>query len=77
MYTILDIEHMDSLDYSELIDTSKETSRRSVDGTKFVIEFDGEPECLKTIEHEVLTHGQAIDIMATEEWSISFDDMER
>lgn len=73
MYTILNIEHIDSLDYSELSDTSKDTSRRSVDGTKFVVEFDEEPDCLKNIEHEVLTHEQAINIMSTEEWTINDD----
>ena len=73
MYTILDIEHIDSLDYNELSDTSKDTSRRSADGTKFVVEFDGEPDCLKNIEHEVLTHEQVLDIMATEEWTISLN----
>ena len=42
-YTIIDIADLNSVDFSEVHETSADTIRKSIDETKFVMEYDETP----------------------------------
>ena len=42
-YIIIDVSELDNLNFDELATTSKETARRSLDGTKAIVSFDEFP----------------------------------
>ena len=42
-YIIIDVSELDNLNFDELATTSKETARRSLDGTKAIVSFDETP----------------------------------
>jgi len=43
-YIIIDVSELDNLNFDELSTTSKETARRSLDGTKAIVSFDETPD---------------------------------
>lgn len=69
-FSILPSFHLYLLDYSQLIDDSIYTTRRSVDGTLAVVGWEGETPDF--IVWPVLTHDETLNIMATPEWT-NFD----
>ena len=42
-YIIIDVSELDNLYFDELATTSKETARRSLDGTNAIVSFDETP----------------------------------
>ena len=58
-YEVKDISELDSLDFSTLEGT-KEQVRKSIDGTKFIIQGDNITS---------LTHAEAVTLMRTSEWN--------
>lgn len=58
-YEVKDISELDSLDFSTLEGT-KEQVRKSVDGSKFIIQGDNVTS---------LTHAKAVALMRTDEWN--------
>ena len=42
-YVIVNTSELDNLTFSELLTTSKEAARRSLDGTKAIVSFDETP----------------------------------
>tara|TARA_R100001443_G_scaffold108121_2_gene118338 strand:- start:512 stop:733 length:222 start_codon:yes stop_codon:yes gene_type:complete len=43
-YIIIDVSELDNLNFDELATTSKETARRSLDGTKAIVSFYKTPD---------------------------------
>ena len=75
-YTIIDINDLDSVDFSEVHETSADTIRKSIDETKFVMEYDEIPSFVTdgTITPlATLNHSEALELMATEDWTSSED----
>tara|TARA_R100000664_G_C2722953_1_gene115860 strand:- start:16 stop:261 length:246 start_codon:yes stop_codon:yes gene_type:complete len=71
-YTIVNITDLDSVDFSEVHETSADTIRKSIDETKFVMEYDETPSFVADgtiIPLETLTHAEAIELMASEDWT--------
>jgi hypothetical protein len=67
-YVIIDASEVSSVDFDQVLETSAETLRFSVDGTKTFVKFEGEtPSFLegKTAN----THSEMLDILAGEEWT--------
>lgn len=65
-YWIVDKTQLSSLDYDQLKDDSKASTRLSVNGLKAIIESDEIPTGLNT--NDSLTHSEALTLMTTSEW---------
>jgi hypothetical protein len=71
-YVIFDISELDKVDFSEVFETSAETIRKSVDGTKTFVKWEGEtPPSVQTLEtkSEEYTHEEILEILAGEDWT--------
>ena len=67
-YVIIDASEVSSVDFDQVLETSPETLRFSVDGTKTFVKFEGDtPSFLagKT----AYTHSEILEILAGEEWT--------
>jgi hypothetical protein len=71
-YVIFNISELDLIDFTQVLETSAETVRRSIDGTKTFVKWEGSvPACVVslTTKGDYLTHSEILEIMNTEEWS--------
>jgi len=71
-YVIFDADEVDKIDFTQVLETSAETLRFSVDGTKTFVKFEGSvPSCLDqvTSKSETYSHSEILAILATEEWT--------
>jgi len=62
MYDIRPISELDTIDFSILKQTSKETVRKNIDETKFIIEYIDE-------NLGVYSHAEMLAIVQLEEWN--------
>lgn len=72
-YVIFDVSELDTIDFSQVLETSAETVRKSVDGTKTFVKWEGEvPSSVAalTTKGNYLTHSEILAEMATEAWTI-------
>ena len=63
---------LQNIDFSQVGQSSAGTVRRSIDDTLFVIKYNAEPTFINdgtVTPSQVLTHSQALELMATAEWS--------
>jgi hypothetical protein len=73
-YIIFECNEINKIDFNEVRETSSETLRISIDGTKTFIKYEGEtPNSImdlltKSIEH---TQQEMLNILSTDEWTIS------
>ena len=73
-YIIFECNEINKIDFNEVKETSSETLRKSIDGTKTFIKYYGEvPNSIinlqtKSIEH---TQHEMLNILSTDEWTIS------
>ena len=73
-YIIFECNEINKIDFNEVKETSSETLRKSIDGTKTFIKYEGEiPNSIidlltKSIEH---TQHEMLNILSTDEWTIS------
>ena len=69
-YVIIDASEVTSVDFDQVLETSAETLRYNVAGTKTFVKFEGDtPSFLegKTAN----THSEMLEILAGEEWTSS------
>lgn len=67
-YVILNADEVDDINFGEVMETSADTLRFSVDGDKTFVKFEGDtPDFLagKT----TYTHSEILAILQTEEWT--------
>ena len=67
-YVIIDASEVSSVDFDQVLETSAETLRFSVDGSQTFVKFEGDtPSFLegKTAN----THSEMLEILAGEEWT--------
>jgi hypothetical protein len=74
-YAIFAMSEVNKIDFREVLETSVETLRKSVDGTKTFVKWDGENvpasvQDLTTIEGPY-THEEILVILGTPEWTPS------
>ena len=68
IYVIYNMVDVSSINFSQVEETSEETLRISIDGTKTVLKFIGEtPGFLVGLQQ--YTHAEALAIMGTPEWT--------
>ena len=71
-YATISISDLGLIDFSQIGETSENTIRKSLDDSQFVIKWDSEPSFISdgtVTPLEVMTHEQALLLMATPEWS--------
>ena len=71
-YATISITDLGLIDFSQIHETSENTIRKSLDDSQFVIKWDLEPTLISdgtVTPLEVMTHAQALILMATPEWS--------
>lgn len=69
-YVIIDASEVSSVDFNQVLETSADTLRYNVAGTKTFVKFEGDtPSFLegKTAN----THSEMLEILAGEEWTSS------
>lgn len=71
-YLIFNISELDKIDFSQVLETSAETVRRSVDGTKTFVKWVGErPSCTNSLltAEGPYTHSEILAILSTTDWT--------
>jgi hypothetical protein len=71
-FVIFSLTELNKIDFTQVLETSAETLRRSVDDTKSFIKWDGEqPEFVSTLEtlEGPYTYEEILEILSTPEWS--------
>jgi hypothetical protein len=72
-YVIFNVSELNKIDFNQVLETSADTVRKSVDGTKTFVKWEGEvPSSVLTLttKGNYLTHEEIIAILATEEWTV-------
>lgn len=75
-FIIFNVSELNKIDFTQVLETSAETARKSFDGTKTFIKWEGEtPQCVTelTTKEGPYTHEEILVILSTEEWSKPID----
>jgi hypothetical protein len=72
-FAIFSVTELDQINFTEVLETSAETVRKSVDDTKTFVKWDGETiplsvQALTTVEGPY-TYAEILDILSTLEWT--------
>jgi hypothetical protein len=71
-FMIFNVSELPNIDFTQVLETSEETVRKSVDQTKTFVKWDGEmPECVSTLttKEGPYTYDEILVILSTPEWS--------
>jgi hypothetical protein len=70
---IFNVSELDTIDFTQVLETSAETVRKSVDSTKTFVKWDGLiiPDCVLnlTTKEGPYTYEEILTILATPEWT--------
>ena len=74
-FVIFDVAEIASIDFTQVLETSADTVRTSVDGTKTFVKWDTDnvPSCVENLTTKSIyyTYEEILTILATPEWSPS------
>jgi hypothetical protein len=76
-YMIMDVSELSDIDFLEVIQTSANTVRKSVDGTKCILKWSGDlPKSIvkRKIFRELYKHERILKILESKEWLKRMDD---
>ena len=78
-FAIFSTTELDQINFTEVLETSTETVRKSVDGTKTFVKWDGETpppsvQALTTIEG-YYTYTEILEILSTPEWTAPMEEV--
>ena len=71
-FIIFNQSELNKIDFNQVLETSVNTIRTSIDGTKTFVKWEGEmPECVAslTTKEGPYTHEQMLNILATDVWT--------
>ena len=71
-FMIFSVTELDQIDFTQVLETSIDTVRKSVDELKTFVKWDGEtPDCVAnlTTKEGPYTYEEMLDILATPEWT--------
>jgi hypothetical protein len=71
-FMIFNVLELNQIDFTQVLETSIDTVRKSVDQTKTFVKWDGEiPECVNnlTTKEGPYTYDEILTILATPEWT--------
>ena len=77
-YVIFEMSEVGDINFSEVMETSQETLRLSVDGTKSFVKYEGtQPASVAalTTKSQEYSHAEILDILATPEWTAPMNEM--
>jgi hypothetical protein len=75
-FMIFNVSELPNIDFTQVLETSIDTVRKSVDETKTFVKWDGEmPECVSTLttKEGPYTYDEILTILSTSEWSKPMD----
>lgn len=75
-YSIIDINDLSKVDFTQVGETTSSTIRKSLDGSKFVLKWDQTPTFITDgtiVPLQILTHAECLELMDTPEWSKPFE----
>ena len=75
-FMIFNVSELPNIDFTQVLETSEETVRKSVDETKTFVKWDGEmPECVSTLttKEGPYTYDEIFTILSTSEWTKPMD----
>ena len=67
-YVIIDSSEVDSIDFDQVLETSADTLRYSVDGTQTFVKYEGDQPSFLSGKQEY-THSEILAILAGPEWT--------
>ena len=71
-YMIFNVSELEQIDFTQVKETSIDTVRKSIDGTKTFVKWEDEiPQCVVdlTTKEGPYTYEEILAILATEEWT--------
>jgi len=71
-FIIFSVDELNKINFDQVLETSADTVRRSVDGTKTFVKWDNEaPSCIDDIitKEGPYTHSEILEILSGEEWT--------
>ena len=72
-FVIFDVAELDKIDFSQVLETSVDTVRKSVNAQKTFVKWDGEtePACISllTTKTDIYTYEEILEILAGPEWT--------
>ena len=71
-FMIFNVSELPNIDFTQVLETSEETVRKSVDQTKTFVKWDGDiPDCVNnlTTKEGPYTYEEMLTILATPEWT--------
>ena len=74
-YIIFPTSQLNLVDFSQVLETSAETVRRSVDGSKTFVKWDGNtPSFVSSLTNTEgpYNHDEILAVLSTEEWTVPF-----
>jgi hypothetical protein len=77
-YIIFNTSELPKIDFTQVMETSADTVRKSVDETKTFIKWDGEdPSFISQLTNTEgpYTHDEMLNILTTEEWTQSMQEL--
>jgi hypothetical protein len=76
-YSIIDINDLSKVDFTQVGETTPNTIRKSLDNSKFVLKWKQTPTFITDgtiVPLELLSHTECLDLMNTPEWSESIQE---
>ena len=67
-YIIIDTSEVANIDFSKVKETSANTLRYSIDGSKTFVKFEGDAPAFLS-DKQQYTHAQILEVLAGEEWT--------
>ena len=67
-YVIIEAPEVDSVDFNQVMETSADTVRYSVDGSKSFVKFEG-PTPAFLAGKEALSHSEILEVLAGPDWA--------
>ncbi len=71
-FMIFEVSELTEIDFTQVCETSEDTVRKSVDGTKTFVKWDGPtPDCVANLDTKEgpYTYEEILVILATDEWT--------
>jgi len=71
-YVIFDVSELDSIDFNQVFETSKDTVRKSLDGLLTFVKYEGNmPSSVSTLttKTQEYTHSEILTILAGPNWT--------
>lgn len=78
-FAIFSVTELDKINFDEVLETSPDTVRKSVDGTKTFVKWDSEtiPTCISNLTtlEGLYTYSEILTILSGIDWTSTMDEM--